>query len=128
MTRKHNYYINPEWVHRLPGLNHLNIISSHHSFISDSCYLTSPIVVRGKIWRQHEKEDNWQLKSHKQWLVFMGEKQKSNNNLVHQSRASMTASTISWVVLTPPRSFVLYLPSEITRLTAVSSLSANDGN
>ncbi|CAL1361084.1 unnamed protein product [Linum trigynum] len=40
----------------------------------------------------------------------------------------MTASTTSWVVLFPPKSLVRCLPSKITCLTAVSNLSANDGN
>lgn len=40
----------------------------------------------------------------------------------------MTASTTSWVVLDPPRSFVRCLPSKMTRFTAVSNRSANAGN
>ncbi|KAL8143350.1 hypothetical protein V2J09_016382 [Rumex salicifolius] len=44
------------------------------------------------------------------------------------SKAAITASTTSWVVLLPPRSFVRYFPSDITFFTAVSSRSANDGN
>ena len=47
---------------------------------------------------------------------------------IDQSRLARTASTTSWVELSPPRSFVRYLPSAITRLTAVSRRSANEGN
>ena len=47
---------------------------------------------------------------------------------IHQSKLAITASTTSWVVLPPPRSFVRYFPSEITRFTAVSRRSAKEGN
>ncbi|KAM7519997.1 hypothetical protein LguiB_018959 [Lonicera macranthoides] len=40
----------------------------------------------------------------------------------------MTASTTSWVVLSPPWSLVRFFPSAITHLTAVSKRSANEGN
>jgi len=51
-----------------------------------------------------------------------------DSSRLNQFSRAMTASTTSWVVLVPPRSLVLYWPSAITRLTAVSSRSANDGN
>ncbi|KAK2355428.1 isocitrate dehydrogenase [NAD] regulatory subunit 1, mitochondrial [Trifolium repens] len=47
---------------------------------------------------------------------------------MNQSKASITASTTSWVVLVPPRSFVRYLPSRMTFSTATSKRSANAGN
>ncbi|MFS7954936.1 hypothetical protein Hanom_Chr07g00636511 [Helianthus anomalus] len=40
----------------------------------------------------------------------------------------MTASVTSCVVLLPPRSFVRYLPSLITRFTALSKRSAYSGS
>lgn len=46
----------------------------------------------------------------------------------NQSNLAITASTTSCVVLCPPRSLVRYSPSEITRFTALSSRSANEGN
>jgi len=51
-----------------------------------------------------------------------------SKRIYNYCNAFITASTTSWVVLVPPRSFVLYLPSKMTRFTALSNRSANTGN
>lgn len=106
----------------------------------DQCCSSLRIIMKQNLWIISKGNQRIMLKMLENfWGVtlppcqiqkFYGMNSSSSRipSLLCHSRAAMTPSTTSWVVLCPPRSFVLHLPSNMTRATAVSSRSAKEGN